>query len=108
TSVIPLMTTPVIDLAFKPDSPKVLRPLPTITTTTTLPPPPQPQQSTTDSILIQCIDELEQIMANLIQDNKHLEERLDGHGLRLYKLENLNIPHQVSKAVNEIVTDAVD
>ncbi|GJW33723.1 retrovirus-related pol polyprotein from transposon TNT 1-94 [Tanacetum coccineum] len=27
---------------------------------------------------------------------------------RLYKLENLNIPHQVSKAVDEIVTDAVD
>ncbi|GKE33430.1 hypothetical protein Tco_1452752 [Tanacetum coccineum] len=94
TSVIPLMTTPMIDLASKPDSPKVLRPLPTTTTTTTLPPPPQPQQSTTDSILIQRIGELEQIMANLIQDNKHLEERLDGHGSRLYKLENLNIPHQ--------------
>ncbi|GJY28913.1 hypothetical protein Tco_0404680 [Tanacetum coccineum] len=29
-------------------------------------------------------------------------------GFRLYKLENLNIPHQVSKVVNEIVTDAVD
>ncbi|GJU98074.1 retrovirus-related pol polyprotein from transposon TNT 1-94 [Tanacetum coccineum] len=27
---------------------------------------------------------------------------------KLYKLENLNIPHQVSKAVDEIVTDAVD
>ncbi|GKC36980.1 hypothetical protein Tco_1049364 [Tanacetum coccineum] len=27
---------------------------------------------------------------------------------RLYKLENLNIPHQVSKVVDEIVTDAVD
>ncbi|GJX82489.1 hypothetical protein Tco_0331970 [Tanacetum coccineum] len=27
---------------------------------------------------------------------------------RLYKLENLNIPHQVSKAVDEIVTDAVE
>nr|GEW28658.1 Gag-Pol polyprotein [Tanacetum cinerariifolium] len=35
-------------------------------------------------------------------------ERLDKHGSRLYKLENLNIPHQVSKAVDEIVTDAVD
>ncbi|GKD26613.1 retrotransposon protein, putative, unclassified, partial [Tanacetum coccineum] len=31
-----------------------------------------------------------------------------GHGSRLYKLENLNIPQQVSKVVNEIVTDAVD
>ncbi|GKA87595.1 hypothetical protein Tco_0809359 [Tanacetum coccineum] len=35
-------------------------------------------------------------------------KRLDKHGSRLYKLENLNIPHQVSKAVDEIVTDAVD
>ncbi|GKE66945.1 hypothetical protein Tco_1521106, partial [Tanacetum coccineum] len=35
-------------------------------------------------------------------------ERLDKQGSRLYKLENLNIPHQVSKAVDEIITDAVD
>ncbi|GKG10272.1 hypothetical protein Tco_0339018, partial [Tanacetum coccineum] len=94
TSAIPLMTSPVIDLTSKPDSPKVHRPLPTTTTTTTLPLLPQPQQSTTDSIMIKRIGELEQIMANLIQDNKHLEERLDSQGSRLYLLENLNIPHQ--------------
>nr|GEU41716.1 hypothetical protein [Tanacetum cinerariifolium] len=45
------------------------------TTTTTHPLPPQPQQSTTDSLLIKRIGELEQIMTNLIQDNKYLEER---------------------------------
>nr|GFB83787.1 hypothetical protein [Tanacetum cinerariifolium] len=99
TSAIPPMTTPVIDLTSKPDSPKVHRPLlataTTTTTKTTLPPPPQPQQSTTDSILIKRIDKLEQIMANLIQDNKHLEERLDSHRSRLYRLENLNIPQQI-------------
>ncbi|GKB04948.1 hypothetical protein Tco_0833143 [Tanacetum coccineum] len=33
---------------------------------------------------------------------------MDKHGSRLYKLENLDIPHQVHKAVDEIVTDAVD
>nr|GEW31804.1 retrovirus-related Pol polyprotein from transposon TNT 1-94 [Tanacetum cinerariifolium] len=33
---------------------------------------------------------------------------LDSHGARLYTLENLDIPQQVSKAVDEIVTDAVD
>nr|GEX92820.1 hypothetical protein [Tanacetum cinerariifolium] len=33
-------------------------------------------------------------MANLIQDNKHLEERLDSHGSRLYTLENLDKPQQ--------------
>nr|GEV59490.1 E-beta-farnesene synthase [Tanacetum cinerariifolium] len=54
------------------------------------------------------IDECEHIMANLIQDNKHLEERLDSHEARLYTLENLDIPQQVSKSVDEIVTDAVD
>nr|GEW99166.1 hypothetical protein [Tanacetum cinerariifolium] len=52
--------------------------------------------------------ELEHIMANLIQDNKHLEERLDSHGARLYTLGNLDIPQQVSKAVDGIVTNAVD
>ncbi|GJS29950.1 hypothetical protein Tco_0490570 [Tanacetum coccineum] len=52
--------------------------------------------------------ELEQHITNPIQNNLALEERLDKHGFKLYKLENLNIPHQVSKAVNEIVTDVVD
>ncbi|GKD03753.1 hypothetical protein Tco_1178727 [Tanacetum coccineum] len=33
---------------------------------------------------------------------------MDKHGSRLYKLENLNIPHQVSKAVDEVVTNVVD
>ncbi|GKC11676.1 hypothetical protein Tco_1008458, partial [Tanacetum coccineum] len=51
---------------------------------------------------------LEQHMADLIQSNLALEERLDKHGSRLYKLENLNILHQVQKAVDEVVTDAVD
>ncbi|GJU78258.1 hypothetical protein Tco_1275328 [Tanacetum coccineum] len=54
------------------------------------------------------IGELEQHMADLLQDNLALEERLDKHGSKLYKLENLDIPNQVSKAVDEIVTDAVD
>nr|GEV58959.1 integrase, catalytic region, zinc finger, CCHC-type, peptidase aspartic, catalytic [Tanacetum cinerariifolium] len=63
-----------------PDSPNDHRPqlgvatATTTTTITTLPLPPLPQQGTTDSI-IKHIDELEKIMANLIQDNKHLEER---------------------------------
>nr|GEY35525.1 hypothetical protein [Tanacetum cinerariifolium] len=35
-------------------------------------------------------------------------DQLDKHGSWLYKLENLNIPHQVSKAVDEIITNAVD
>ncbi|GKE09472.1 hypothetical protein Tco_1413023, partial [Tanacetum coccineum] len=117
TSSVPLMTTPVIDLTIsQPVSTTVQAPLPTstamvitITTTTSLlPPPTQPQKASSDSILIQRISEVEQHMADLLQDNLALEERLDKHGSRLYKLENLDIPHQVSKAVDEIVTDAVD
>ncbi|GJW74767.1 hypothetical protein Tco_0134137 [Tanacetum coccineum] len=116
TSAIPPMTSPVIDLISRPDSPNEHRPLPAIATATTttttsittLPLPPQPQQSTTDSILIKRIGELEQHMADLIQDNLALEKRMDKHGSRLYKLKNLEIPHQVSKAIDEIVTDAID
>ncbi|GKD98383.1 hypothetical protein Tco_1382280 [Tanacetum coccineum] len=86
TSFVPLMTTPVIDLTFsQPVSTTVQAPLPTSTTTVTAfttttslpPPPPQLQQGSSDSVLIQ-------------------------------RIENLDIPHQVSKAVDEIVTDVVD
>ncbi|GJZ79896.1 hypothetical protein Tco_0644733, partial [Tanacetum coccineum] len=117
TSFVPLMTTPVIDLIVsQPVSIMVQALLPTstaivtaITTTTSLlPPPTQPQQGSLDLILIQRIGELEQHMADLLQDNLALEEILDKHGSRLYKLENLDIPHQVSKAMDEIVTDVVD
>nr|GEZ36886.1 hypothetical protein [Tanacetum cinerariifolium] len=59
-------------------------------------------------MMIKRIGELEHIMANLIQVNKEMEERLDKHGARLYKLERLDIPQQVSKALSEVVTDAVD
>ncbi|GJT56188.1 hypothetical protein Tco_0991242 [Tanacetum coccineum] len=96
TSLVPLMTTPFIDLTLpQPDSITIHAPLQTSTTTTTTittttlppPPPPHPQQSTKDPILLQCIGELEQHMADLIQNNLALEER---------------------KAVDEIVMDVVD
>ncbi|GJR49002.1 hypothetical protein Tco_1317105 [Tanacetum coccineum] len=114
TSVIPPMTSSVIDLISRPDSPNEHQPIPatatatTTTTTTTHPLPPQPQQSATYSILIQRIGELEQHMADMVEANQALEERLDKQGNKLYKLENLDITHKVSKAVDEIVTDAVD
>ncbi|GJR15057.1 hypothetical protein Tco_0797709 [Tanacetum coccineum] len=100
------MTTLVIDLMMSQSD----SPLPTstttttliITTTTTFPPPPPPQ-STSDLMLLKCIGELEQHMVDLIQENLALEERLEKHGTQLYKLENLNIPHKVSQAVDEIM-----
>nr|GEV00513.1 retrovirus-related Pol polyprotein from transposon TNT 1-94 [Tanacetum cinerariifolium] len=116
TSSIPPMTTPIIDLTLRPESPKVHKLLKatatetttTTTTTTILPPPSQQQQSTTYSMMMKHIDELEHIMANLIQENKRLEQRMDSHMACLYTLEQLDIPHQVTKAVDEVVMDAVD
>ncbi|GJX34733.1 hypothetical protein Tco_0246290 [Tanacetum coccineum] len=63
---------------------------------------------TTLVIDLTCIGEVGQHMADLVQANIALEERMDKHGSRLYKLENLNIPHQVSKAVDEFITNIVD
>nr|GEV51673.1 retrovirus-related Pol polyprotein from transposon TNT 1-94 [Tanacetum cinerariifolium] len=80
----------------------------TNTTTTTFPPPQAPQQSTTEAMMVKHIGELEHIMADLIQVNKGIEVRLDSHGSRLYTLEQLDIPQQVSITVSEVVTDAVD
>nr|GEV58940.1 hypothetical protein [Tanacetum cinerariifolium] len=78
--LIPPMTSPIIDLTSKPKSPKVHQQLKataieTTTTTTTLPPPPYQQQSTVEAMMMKRIGELEHIMANLIQENKGLEER---------------------------------
>nr|GEV21028.1 uncharacterized mitochondrial protein AtMg00810-like [Tanacetum cinerariifolium] len=110
-SSIPPMTLLIIDLTSRPESPKVHQQFKatatkTTTTTTTLSPPPYQQQSTAEAMMMKRISELEHIMANLIQENKGLEQRLDSQGARLYVLEKLDIPHQVSKAVNEMVMDA--
>nr|GEW67317.1 hypothetical protein [Tanacetum cinerariifolium] len=102
-SSISLMTSPIIDLSSRPESPKEHQQLKatttdtittTTTTTTTLPPPPAQQQSTAEAMMVKHIGELEHIMANLIQVNKEIEERLDSHGSRLYTLEQLDIPQQ--------------
>nr|GEX94428.1 copia protein [Tanacetum cinerariifolium] len=86
TSSVPPITTPVIDLTTS----QSVSPLPTstrtssiITIATSIPPPPQ--QSTAYPILVKRICELEQNIADLFQYNL-----------------------AVSKAVDEIVTDAVD
>ncbi|GJV49146.1 hypothetical protein Tco_1439358 [Tanacetum coccineum] len=110
------MTSPVIDLVSRPNSLNFHRPLPTTatatptttTTITTLPLPPQPQQGPSDPTLLKHIGEFEQHIADLVDANQALEERLDKHGSRLYRLENQDIPNQVRKAVDEIVMDAVD
>nr|GEW99677.1 retrovirus-related Pol polyprotein from transposon TNT 1-94 [Tanacetum cinerariifolium] len=115
-SSIPPMTSPIIDLTSRPESPKVhhqfkattTKTTTTTTTTTTLPPSATQQQSTAEAMTMTRIDELEHIMANLIQVNKKMEGRLKKHEARLYTLEQLDIPQQVSKVVSEVVMDAVD
>nr|GFB25903.1 hypothetical protein [Tanacetum cinerariifolium] len=87
-SSISLMTSPIIDLTSRPESPKEHQQLKatttnTTTTTTTTLPPQAPQQSTTEAMMVKRIDELEHILANLIQVNKTMEE-------------------------SEVVTDAID
>nr|GEW95231.1 copia protein [Tanacetum cinerariifolium] len=80
-SSIFLMTSHIIDLTSRPESPKehqqfraTTTAITTTTTTITLPPPQAPQQSNTEAMMIQRIGELEQIMANLIQVKKDMEE----------------------------------
>nr|GEY83887.1 monodehydroascorbate reductase [Tanacetum cinerariifolium] len=106
-SSISLMTSPIIDLTSRPEFPKEHQQLKATTTntttiiTTTLPPPQAQQQSTAEAMMVKRIGELEHIMANLIQVNKEMEERLDKHGARLFTLEQLDIPQQVSIAETE-------
>ncbi|GKB19076.1 hypothetical protein Tco_0852999 [Tanacetum coccineum] len=89
SSIIPPMTSPVIDPVPRPDSPNVHWPLPTTTTTTaapttttttTLPLPPQPQQGSSDSILIKRMGELEQHIADLradIIDSREIDRKIN-------------------------------
>ncbi|GJZ33375.1 hypothetical protein Tco_0578811 [Tanacetum coccineum] len=73
TSITPPMTSPVIDLVSRPHSPNVHWPLPTTTittaaTTTTLPLPPQLQQGSSESLLIKRMGELEQHIADRVEE----------------------------------------
>ncbi|GJV49255.1 hypothetical protein Tco_1439467, partial [Tanacetum coccineum] len=100
TSITPPMTSPVIDLVTRPDSPNVHWPLlttitTTATTTTTLPLPPQPQQGSSDSILIKRMGELEQHIADLVEENQALETRLDKQGNRIHKMETMDWPKMI-------------
>nr|GEW67406.1 hypothetical protein [Tanacetum cinerariifolium] len=81
-SSIPPMTSPTIDLTSRPESPKVHQQFKATTmetiTTTTTLPPPPAQQQSTVEAMM------------------------------MKRIEQLDIPQQVSKAVSEVATDAVD
>ncbi|GJT90144.1 hypothetical protein Tco_1078989 [Tanacetum coccineum] len=103
------MTSPVIGPVPRPDSPNVHCPLPTTTTTTsattttTLPLPPQLQQGPLDPIIIKCMGELEELIANLVEENQALEERLDKQGSRINKLEAMNLPKMIREQTVEFI-----
>ncbi|GKD22432.1 hypothetical protein Tco_1224135, partial [Tanacetum coccineum] len=65
------------------------------TTTTTLPLPPQPQQGPSDPIIIKRMGELEEFIANLVEENQALETRLDKQGSRINKLETMDLPKMI-------------
>ncbi|GJS47297.1 hypothetical protein Tco_0597418 [Tanacetum coccineum] len=111
TSSVPLMTTPVIDLTVsQPASTMVQASLPTstattaITTTTTLPPPsPQPQQGISNSIIIQRIGELERCIADQVDANQALEERLDKQGNMIHQLETQDLSRMIREQTVEYI-----
>ncbi|GJS38826.1 hypothetical protein Tco_0563869 [Tanacetum coccineum] len=108
------MTSPVIDLVTRPDSPNVHWPLPTTTTTSATPPPtttttttltlpPQPQQGSSDSILIKRMGKLEQHIKDLVEENQALEKRLDKQGNRIHKLETMDWPKMIREQTVEFI-----
>ncbi|GKE17254.1 hypothetical protein Tco_1424831 [Tanacetum coccineum] len=104
------MTSLVIDPIPRPDSPNVHWPIPTTTTTTvapttttTLPLPPQPQQGSSNSILVKRMGELEQHIANLVEENLALEKRLDKQGSRIHKLETMDWPKMIREQTVEFI-----
>nr|GEU82166.1 hypothetical protein [Tanacetum cinerariifolium] len=82
-SSVSLMTSSIIDLTWRPESPQVHQQFKatttdtTTTTTTILPSPQAQQQSTAEAMMIQRIGELEHIMANLIQLFEALEKSMN-------------------------------
>ncbi|GJZ34369.1 retrovirus-related pol polyprotein from transposon TNT 1-94 [Tanacetum coccineum] len=109
TSFVPLMTTPVIDITDpQSDSITVPASMPTTTvtetTTTTIPPPPpQPQQDVSTSILIQTIGQLEHNIADLVEANQALEERLDKQGNRIHQLETQDLSRLIREQTVEFI-----
>ncbi|GJX88300.1 hypothetical protein Tco_0340314 [Tanacetum coccineum] len=111
SSLVPPLSTPVIDLT----SPKLVpsttqAPIFTATTTTetttTLPPPPQ-QQSITDSSLASRVLTLEQRCANLEKKHKLQDKTTQALSSRIFTLELRDLPYKVNQTVNEAVKEAV-
>ncbi|GJS66994.1 hypothetical protein Tco_0706397 [Tanacetum coccineum] len=112
SSLVPPMSTPVIDLSPPKPAPSTTQaPVFTATTSTTtttrpLPPPPQ-QQSTTDSVLAARVITLEQKFVAFEQKRKTLDNTTRNLGSRVFTLELRDLPHKIDEVVHENVKDAV-
>ncbi|GJV27869.1 hypothetical protein Tco_1384317 [Tanacetum coccineum] len=73
------------------------------TTTTTLPLPPQLQQSSSESLLIKRMGELEQHIADRVEENQALESRLDKQGSRIRKLETMDWSNMIRKETSKFI-----
>ncbi|GKC92661.1 hypothetical protein Tco_1158103 [Tanacetum coccineum] len=92
TSSVPLMTTPVIDLTVSQ--------LASTTIQASIP---------TSTAMVTRIGELEQHMADLVEENQALEERLEKQGHRMYQLENQDLSGMIKEQTKEYMrTQEID
>ncbi|GKC04524.1 hypothetical protein Tco_0996134 [Tanacetum coccineum] len=110
SSLVPPLSTPVIDLSPpKPIPSTTQAPIftaTTVTTTTTLPPPLQ-QQSTIDSKLVARVTTLEKKFSDFEQKSNTLDNTTQNLGSRVFTLELRDLPHKINQIVNEVVKEAV-
>ncbi|GJY38740.1 hypothetical protein Tco_0425104 [Tanacetum coccineum] len=84
-------------------------PLPTTTittaatTTTTLPLPPQIQQGSSELLLIKRMGELEQHIADRVEENQALESRLEKQGSRIRKLETMDWSNMIREQTTKFI-----
>ncbi|GJS73913.1 copia protein [Tanacetum coccineum] len=77
---------------------------PPITTTTTLPPPsPQPQQGISNDYPFNRIGELERCIADQVDANQALEERLDKQGNMIHQLETQDLSRMIREQTVEYI-----
>nr|GEX06732.1 ribonuclease H-like domain, reverse transcriptase, RNA-dependent DNA polymerase [Tanacetum cinerariifolium] len=109
-SLVPPLSTPIIDLTPpKPVSTPIQEPICTTTTTTTTLPPPPPllPHSTTDSDLSNRVTALEKRSADFEQKHQIQDKTMKAIASRVYKLEHHDLYSKIDKQVNEVVKEAV-
>nr|GEV74575.1 retrovirus-related Pol polyprotein from transposon TNT 1-94 [Tanacetum cinerariifolium] len=111
SSLIPPLSTPIINLSPPKRASSMKAPIfiaTTTTTTTNLPlPPSPPQQSTSDFKLVACVIALEQKLAAFEKKRKTLDNTTQNLGSRVFTLELRDLPHKIDEAFRESVKEAV-